>query len=678
MQPNGQIIVGIDVGGTFTDLTLYDPQSGETRAVKSPSDSARPDQGVLAALDKSGLDLGDCGLMVHGTTVGTNALLERKGARTAMITTAGFRDVIELGRTTRMTPNTLYNPYFRKTPPLVRRKDRHTIAERIGADGAVDRPLDEAALAALAKRLSAGGTESVAVCLLNSYANDAHEQAVADHLRAHIPFVCRSVDVLNEIREYERFSTCVINAYLMPLMGRYAGRLVDTLRERGYQGSFHTMASNGGLLSDAMVRAVPVRTILSGPAAGVAAAAYLMQGLGRGDYVTYDMGGTSTDVALVVDGTWPVKRETVLEGIMIKIPQLDIQTIGAGGGSIASLDAGDSLLVGPESAGARPGPACYGHGGEEPTVTDANVVLGRLGAGQELGASLRIDADAARAAVARLAARRKITVETMAAGIVRVAVAKMAAAIYEISVARGHDPRELALLPFGGAGPLHACAIADELGIGSVVVPPVPGAFSAYGGLCSSLFKEKMATLLAPLDAAAIGRMAELAVGSAAALTEEFKREGLSTERLRFRREIDARYLGQAHEVTVEVPDDVDPGAARALFETEFERQFGRRDSDKPVEIVNLRVIGEILPEPPALRPMATRETAVAPVAMRPVYHETGFADCPVYDRETLAGGATIAGPAIVQEMSSTVYLPPDWTLAVGRFGELELTRTQT
>lgn len=669
----GQIIVGIDVGGTFTDLTLFDPVTGETRAVKSLSHRERPDEGVLDALAKSGRAMSDCQLMVHGTTVGTNALLERKGARTALVTTEGFRDVIELGRTTRMTPNTLYNPYFRKSPPLVPRRDRHVVGERVLASGDVDRHINEDEVDRLAERLATNGTESVAVCLLNIYANNSHERLVSDRLRNRIAFVCASSEVLNEIREYERFSTCVINAYLLPLMGQYCARLVESLRQLEYGGPFHTMASNGGLLSEEMVRRLPVRTVLSGPAAGVSAAAYLMTALRRANYVTYDMGGTSSDVALVVDGAWPVKRETVLEGLMIKVPQLDIQTIGAGGGSIAQLDAGGSLHVGPESAGASPGPACYGLGGEQATVTDANVVLGRLGDGQELGGSLRIDGSAARSAVAALAAEANAMPETMASGIIRVAVAKMAAAIYEISVARGYDPRELVLVPFGGAGPLHACLIAEEIGIRTVIVPPVPGAFSAFGGLCSALFKEGMATLLILLDADVVERLDRLTSEFGEKLAAEFRGEAIKTDRLHIRREIDARYLGQAHEITIDVPHGADVVAIQSIFETEFERQYGRLDRDKPIEIVNLRVIAEIPANAPPHSVAPTMSGELRAVESRTVFTSDRSELCPVYDRKALGGGARIGGPAIVEEMSSTLYLPPRWHLLVGRHGELEL-----
>ncbi|MSQ92685.1 MAG: hydantoinase/oxoprolinase family protein, partial [Gammaproteobacteria bacterium] len=499
-----RLLIGIDVGGTFTDLTVFDTVSGATLAFKALSDRARPDRAVLAALRKSAVDIGAVDLMMHGTTVATNALLERRGARTALVTTRGFRDVVELGRTTRLTPGSLYDPYFRKAPPLAARRDRHVLDERVDAQGAVELAPDSEAIGSLIATLRASGIEAVAVGFLNAYANPANEAAVVARLATAFEHVCASTDVVNEVREYERFSTCVANAYVMPVMAGYVRVLLEQLRQDGYDRPFYTMASHGGLLSAAAVARRPVRTMLSGPAGGLAAARHLMDHLGEARYITYDVGGTSSDVALVADGARPLKRETILQGMIIRCPQLDIHTIGAGGGSLARLDAGGSLLVGPESAGSDPGPACYGRGGVEPTVTDANVVLGRLGASQKLGATLAIDAGLARASVERLATARSTDAETMAEGVVRVANARMAAAIYEVSVVRGYDPRDFALLPYGGAGPLHACEVADELGIPRVIVPPVPGAFSAFGTLCSGLLKDHSLTVLRVLDNQAV------------------------------------------------------------------------------------------------------------------------------------------------------------------------------
>lgn len=669
-------IVGIDVGGTFTDLTLFDPESGLLTVAKAPSNRHEPDEGIVAAVAKCGVELSQCGHIVHGTTVGTNALLERRGARTALVTTKGFRDVIELGRTTRLVPNTLYDPYFQRPAPFVRRRDRWEVVERTDADGRISLQLDVAEVTRLAERLAADGIEAVAVCLLNSYRNPANEHAVMAALAGKVPYICSSADVLTEIREYERFSTCVVNAYLMPLMEPYLTRTLDRLRSRGFGGPFFTMASNGTVLNQEAARLRPVRTMLSGPAAGLAAATTLMNRVGNPDFITYDMGGTSTDVSLVARGVWPIKRETILDGIMIKMPQLDITTIGAGGGSIASLDDGGGLRVGPASAGADPGPACYGRGGLQPTVTDANVVLGRLGSAQWLGGSLRVDIGAATEAVGQLARRAGLTIEGMASGILRVAVAKMAAAVYEISVARGYDPREFALIAFGGAGPLHACAVAEELGIRRIIVPPGPGAFSAFGGLCCALAKDRTTTLLRRLDDESAEEVRIVGRRIALELATEFAAEGVDPALLRKRLQVDARYVGQAHEITIEIPDSASSGQLAMLFEEEFERQFGRRDRDKAIEVVNVRVVGEIPGEAIDVRGTRDQEPFSSSNRNRIVHVDGAPRDCLVMRRDALPTDPPIGGPLIVEEMSATTFVAPGWSAGVGGSGELMLVRS--
>ncbi len=577
----GGIFVGVDIGGTFTDLTIHDARSGETRAVKVPSSRAAPDSEVIEGLEASGVSFADVDMIVHGTTVATNALLERRGARTGLVTTRGFRDVLELGRTTRLVPNSLYDPYFRRPPPLIPRRDRHVVEERVEADVSVSAALDEDELEQVAAILGAKKIEAAVVGFVNAYRNPTHERRAVEILSRRFRHVTASTDVLNEIREFERFSAAAINGDVMPLMADYVARLAKAARERCPHAAFYTVASNGGLLSTRAAAAQPVRTVLSGPAAGLAATLHLARATGVANLIAYDMGGTSTDVGLVANTAFPFKRETLLEGLVIRLPQLDIHTVGAGGGSIAALDAGGSLQIGPESAGATPGPAAYGRGGVRPTVTDANVVLGRIGPAQELGRSLRVDAAAATAAVDTIGGPLGLSTVEAAEAIVRLSVAKMAAAVHEISVARGYDPREFALLSYGGAGPLHAALVADEIGIPRVIVPPAPGAFSAFGALCSTLVKDRSATILAPR----VEAMVE-------AIRGEFGEEGAAVDRLAFERQYDLRYRGQAHELPIEAPADAD--AVAALFEADFERQFGRRDSARGVEMVNVRVIGRI------------------------------------------------------------------------------------
>jgi N-methylhydantoinase A len=672
------VTVGIDVGGTFTDVTIFDRESGRTQAFKALSSREAPETGIVDALKRSGVALADIELIVHGTTVATNALLERRGARVALVTTEGFRDVIELGRTTRMTPNTLYDPYFVRTPPLVRRRDRHVIAERIDSDGTVSTPLDLASAGALIDALMEAGIESVAVGFINAYRNPVHEEQLASLLRQRFEFVSASSSVLNEIREYERLSTCVVNAYVMPVMARYLRRVIAVARDEGLRGSFFTMASHGGLLAEKSVVERPVSTILSGPAAGVAATLHLMGALGLPNVIACDMGGTSTDVALIADCRAPLKRETILNGMIVKLPQLDIHTIGAGGGSIARIDAGGALLLGPESAGANPGPACYGRGGMEPTVTDANVVLGRIVTGQQLGGSLAIDAALAERAVGKLARAGNSSTEDMADGIVRLAVAKMAAAVYEISVARGFDPRDFVLLPYGGAGPLHACMIARDLGIPRVIVPPAPGAFSAFGALCSAMIRDRSATLLAPLSEQACRAADGTFESFARDLKREFEEAGIATAKFSAERQMDLRYAGQAHELTIPVEAGMKAAAIAQRFEETFEREYGRRDTGRAIELVNLRVIGRIATDPPTFARLNGGKAPGTPIGTSRTLFEQKSYDCPIYARDSLIAGQTVAGPLIVTEMTATLFVAPGWRMKVGGFGELDLADETT
>ena len=669
------LVIGIDVGGTFTDLTVFDPSRGTLEAFKTPSDRAAPENGVMAALEKAGANLAHCELVVHGTTVATNALLERRGAETALLTTEGFRDVVELGRTTRLVPGTLYDPYFQRTRPFVRRRYRYTIHERSSPDDTELDPPCENTLEAIGDAIARAGIESVAVCFLNSYANPANEEAALEILSRRVPYVTTSSAVLNEVREFERFSTTVVNAYLMPLMGQYTERLGARLAEGGLSGPYYTLASNGGLLSNQQTQSFPVRTILSGPAAGVAAADRLGAAIGARNFISYDMGGTSTDVALVAQGEWPLRRETILDGTLVRMPQLDIHTIGAGGGSVAHCDLGGSLGVGPRSAGARPGPASYGHGGIEPTVTDANVVLGRLGSGQRLGDSLDIDHSAAEQVVGELGRVLELDTAEMAAGILKVAVAKMAQAIYEVSIARGYDPREFVMIPFGGAGPLHACEVAEEIGIDRVAVPPDPGTFSAFGSLCAARFRDQVKTVMRPVTESAIDALWLEGAELEADLATHFWSEGVDITELTHHYEVDARYLGQAHELTIKLSKHATAVNIIDAFEQAFERQYGRVDADKDVEIVNLRVTARLAPRAIGLGPRPTSEPPQLP-SSRLVYGKDGWVQTPVHHRDALPSGTPLTGPLVVEEMTATTFVPQGWQMRIGEHGELFLTRS--
>jgi N-methylhydantoinase A len=456
----------------------------------------------------------------------------------------------------------------------------------------------------------------------------------------------------------------------MPVMSSYARRLSDAVKRVYPASGFYTVASHGGLLSTRTVGSEPVRTILSGPAAGIAATVHLASTIGAPNVIAYDMGGTSTDVALVAEGSFPLRRESILEGLVLRLPQLDIHTVGAGGGSIAAIDGGGGLQLGPESAGAIPGPACYGRGGTRPTVTDADVVLGLIGAGQRLGDSLQVDRPAAERALGALASQAGVVVVEMADAVLRLAVAKMAAAIYEISVARGFDPRDFALVSYGGAGPLHAALVADEVGIRRVIIPPAPGAFSAFGALCSALAKDRARTLLRPCDAEAMAEADRHFAVMADELRAEFADEGAALERIVHERQLDLRYHGQAHELTIDAPAGMPVGAVIERFEAAFEREYGRRDRGRGIELVNIRLIARIPLDMPRFAP--ARPGSGAP-AERIIGIGGAATPCPVWKREDLPADASWQGPLIVEEMSATTFVPAGWTLRQGAFGELNL-----
>src|SRR5713101_2781644 len=536
-------VVGIDVGGTFTDVTAVDGATGRVVVTKVPSQPNNEAAAVLAGLAALGIDGRTVRRLVHGTTVGTNAILERRGARVALITTSGFRDLIEIGRTKRNIP-ALFVPTFVRPKPFVERALRFEVDERMLHDGTALTALDGRSVDRVLDALGAAAPEALAVCLLHAYANPAHERAIGSRARERFPAVPVSVsfDVVPEYREFERFSTTVLNAYLQPLMDRYLSGLEKRLFESGYAYGVLTVGSSGGMMTVDTARRLPIKTIVSGPAGGVSQACFLAGHAGLGDFITYDMGGTSTDVCLVRGGLPLTTVDNEVGAFPVKVPQIDIRTVGAGGGSIAWIDVDGSLQVGPRSAGARPGPAAYGLGGGEATVTDANVVLGRMGIDRPLGGAIRLDAGRARDAVASLATRvGGLTLHELAEGIVRIAVARMTSSIREVSIARGHDPRDFTLVAYGGAGPMHAALIAEELGIPRVLVPRYPGNFSALGLLVSDVKHDDARTRIGLLrdgwDAvdAAFAEMEEAAA-------RRLEAEGFALAARRIDRALDLRY----------------------------------------------------------------------------------------------------------------------------------------
>lgn len=676
-------IIAVDTGGTFTDVIA---STGPTlHVVKIPSTPADPAQAVLEGISRilsapdptapppprrgdgetpdptappgqgGGATGGPMGTgesaqagftLIHGSTVATNALLERRGARVGLVTNAGFEDIIEIGRQTRPQ---LYALVGHRPPPLVAPEDRHGVAGRLGPDGAEEAPLDARQLASLAERL--GGVEAVAICLLHSYANPAHERAVADALAALGVPVSVSAELLPEYREYERMATTVVNAYITPLMDRYLGRLETDAGARRVR----IMGSAGGALPVALARREAVQTVLSGPAGGVVGALEAGRWAGIEDIVTFDMGGTSTDVSLC-PGSPLATREFSIAGLPVAVPVIDIHTVGAGGGSLAWVDAGGALRVGPRSAGADPGPICYGRGGTQVTVTDAHVWLGRLPADAFLGGAEPLDRAAIAAPLRALADRIGATPDEAAEGVLTVADTAMEGALRVISVERGHDPAGFALVPFGGAAALHAAGLAARLGVPRLLVPPDPGLLSAFGMLVSPVRKDVSRSIMLVDEDATPHRLdavfAELERRAVAAMTEE----GFAAETLTLHRAVDARYHGQSYELRV--PAD----GWRDTFHRLHESRYGYARRDAVVEVVTLRVQATApsphLPErrlPPAASPEAPRGET------RDVVFQGRTLPAAVVPRASLRAGHRLQGPAVVTEYSATLWLPPGW-----------------
>ena len=671
-------VVGIDVGGTFTDVTAVDGASGRVVVTKVPSQPNNEAAAVLAGLDALGIDGRGVRRLVHGTTVGTNAILERRGARVALITTAGFRDLIEIGRTKRNIP-VLFVPTFVRPKPFVERALRFEVDERMLHDGAVLTPLRGGSVDRVIDSLGRAAPEALAVCLLHAYANPAHERAVGERVRERFPEVPVSLssDVVPEYREFERFSTTVLNAYLQPLMDRYLAGLEKKLFEAGYAYGVLTIGSSGGMMTVETARRLPIRTTVSGPAGGVSQGCFTAARAGITDFITYDMGGTSTDVCLVRDGRPLTTTDNLIAAFPVKVAQIDIRTVGAGGGSIAWLDVDGALQVGPRSAGAQPGPAAYGLGGVEPTVTDANIVLGRMSTERPLGGALRIHADLARNAVAALAARLRLDQTRLAEGIIDIAVARMTASIREISIQQGHDPRDFTLIAFGGAGPMHAIPVAEELGIPRVLVPRHPGNFSALGLLVSDVKHDDVRTRVGRLHERVPALEAAFAEMSAAA-ARRLDAEGFDERSRRTERSLDLRYAGQAFELSVALPPGaLDAPAIIADFNARHLATYGHADPDGDVEVVNARMSTYgVVDKPDASQWSAGGGTVDdARIAIRDVWFAGRAAPTPVYERDCLPGLARVDGPAIVEEFGATTVVFPAWRARLDGAGHLVLER---
>ncbi|MCC8430521.1 hydantoinase/oxoprolinase family protein [Reyranella aquatilis] len=676
MSPKSTFTVGIDVGGTFTDLLAIDPASNEVRLAKVPTTVENQAIGFMAALAAASLDPALLQAVVHGTTTTTNALLERKIARVGLITTKGFRDVLELGRRTRPQPYGLRGTFR----PVIDREVRLEVPERMDADGKILTPLDEEAVAGAAKALLAAGCEAVVIHFLHSYINPAHERRAAEIVRGLWPnaYVTAGHVILSEYREYERGVTAAVNASVQPVLDRYLSRLRTELKAKGFDRDLLVMQGNGGTISSQLIAEAAVNTVMSGPASGVMAAAYTGRASGHPNLITYDMGGTSTDVGLIENAVPQVSGELEIEYAMpIHVPMVDVHTIGAGGGSIASVDAAGMLRVGPESAGARPGPICYGRGGAEPTITDANLVLGRLNPDKLLGVDHPVTLDHVRDLMReKVGQRLGLDAESAAAAILRIANDRMAGAVRLVSLSRGHDPRDFALFAFGGAGPLHATALARELGIPTVLVPARPGITNALGCVVADLRHDYVRTVNKPLSAVDDATVARIYAEQAAEGEATIGREGVPVRELRRVLSADMQFQGQSHILSVGV-DSAEIGVAglHKAFAAAYFRRFGIELAEIPPVLVNLHtaVIG-VRPEI-SLDALAATDRAptlaAAKLGTRRVWFSDGWHDTPVYAREMLPLDATLEGPAILEQLDCTTVVEPGDTVRQDRLGNL-------
>lgn len=666
--------IGVDIGGTHTDIVVIDEERVLLHKVPSTNDD--PARAVHGGLADLGLSLGDTEVFAHGTTVATNAVIQRTGARCGLLTTTGFRDVLQIRRTTR---GELYD--FQWDPPseLIPRRWRREVDERTAADGTILTDVDLDGAVAAVQQLRSEGVEAIAVAFINSYRNPTTERAVRDRLAEVMPDlpVYLSSELLPAWREFERTSTAVVGAYVGPALGAYLRRMEDALAGAGYAYDLMVMQSNGGLGTADSAIAKPVSSLMSGPAAGVIAQVAIAASSSIDDLVGMDIGGTSTDLSVVLDGRPQMRDEYDIEfGTVVGFPMIDIHSIGAGGGTIAWLDEGGMLHAGPRSAGAQPGPACYQRGGTEPTVTDAHVVAGRLSPGGLLGGRMAISVDAARAAVGELGERCGLSAEDMAAGIVTLTVSHIAAATRQLTVERGVNPRELTLVAYGGGGPTLACDVAEELEMPRILIPPHPGLTSAMGLLLTDIRHDVQRTFLERSDEVDAGAVAAAFADLVAEADVELEREAIGVERRAFALAADLRYVGQTHELTVPLGDAYDEATHEALHErlrTEHLAQYGHApDGPQPVELVSLRVAAFGLMTRPDLG-RAPEAPPPTPVGTRSLYVAGAWQDAAVYRREQLGAGARLSGPAIVEQLDTTTVLLSGWSAEVDAIGTMLL-----
>lgn len=687
------IVLGVDVGGTFTDFVLADLEKQELTIHKTSSTPANPAIGVVNGLkaicEKAGIRTDDIDSLFHGTTVGTNAMLEHDGTVTGMITNAGFRDVLHIGRHQRPQHYSIMQDLPWQNRPLIRRRHRQTVAGRLDAAGQELIPLDEAALRSAARTLLEQGVEAVLVGFLFSYVNPAHEQRAAQILREEMPdvFVTTSSDVAPQFREFERFTTGAMSAFIGPKVRRYITQLQEELTAQGLKGELRVMTSSGGVATPEMIAQKPASTLLSGLVAGVRGGAWVGSHIGANRLITLDIGGTSADIGIVMDGrlTEADARSASIAGFPVMLPMIDIHTIGAGGGSIAHVDRGGAFRVGPESAGADPGPAAYGKGGERPTVTDANLLLGRLAAENFLGGDMKLDVEAARRVITTLADQLGRTPEETAEGALTVLNSNMANAIRSRTVQKGIDPRDFMLSGFGGAGPLHAAEVAGMLGVRRVLIPPHPGITSAMGLLTADLEYHALRTAFAVKGAVDHARLTGLFDNMEAELNGIFDRDGVPDAKRRMLREGDLRYVGQGYELKIDMPDGVlDDAALEQVWQDFHDRhraEYGHAFEASPIEIVTIKVrgLGDVdkLGTPPEISVTGDATPVGQGRCVFRIAEELQTFDTPYYDRASLPVGHNMDGPAILLQTDSTTVVPPGWRFHVDKFANVLMTREE-
>jgi len=675
-------VVAVDIGGTFTDLVAYDHESRQVAYTKSPTTYGNFVEGILDCFGKAKIRPDQATFLNHGTTLVINAYIQRKGARAALVTTQGFRDVLEIARANRPDP---FDLHYQRGEPLIPRELRLEVPERIDSAGNVLTPLDMKALDRVAEELKALKVEAVAVFFMNSYANSAHEEAAAERLKALLPgiYITHSTELTRQWYEYERTSTVAANAFVGPQVNAYIRRLESDMEQRGFKGSLFMMGSNGGLLSVDRTCRQPIGLVESGPIGGCIGAGAYAEALGFKNVVAFDMGGTTAKCALVENGRFSVESiyyaNGYVHGFPIRSPVIDIVEVGSGGGSIAWLDGQKRLHVGPQSAGSTPGPVCYGRGGQEPTVTDANLVLGRINPDKFLGGELKLDVKGAERAIAERIAEPlgysgRDGLIKMADGILNLATVIMAGAIRQVSVEHGLDPRDFILFSYGGGGPLHGSALAHELNIPTLVIPPAPGNFSAVGMLLADARIDASKTFTARLADESVKTMRDTFEGMEREAADDLAKEFGASD-VFYERHAEMRYVGQNHSIKVPVSGLTDPAAIKAAFERDYKRRYGHADARAASEIQALHLSAFARQKRPDLARLPDVAAKAAPVTRRLVYFgaQGGWADTSVYDRASLKPGFKAAGPAVIEEYGSTTLIAPGDSFEIGPMHEIRI-----